>query len=49
MTHVAQEFKKDSYFWNNMDVTRDFAIPQVQENGDYFIGFCAHKEETHYT
>jgi hypothetical protein len=46
MTHVAEEFKKDSDFWNNMDVTRDFAINQVQQNRNYFIGFCTHKEET---
>jgi hypothetical protein len=28
-------------------LTRDFPIPQVQENGDYFVGFCDHKDEIH--
>ena len=47
MTHVAQEFKKDSSYWNNLDLISHFAVPQILENGDYFIGFCHHKEETH--
>ena len=47
MTFFAQELKKNSFFWNNLNLNENLAVPQVQENGDYFIGFCTHREETH--
>ena len=44
MTHVAQEFKKNQNFFKNTDLSKDFAIPIIQDNRDYFIGFCSHKD-----
>ena len=29
-----------------MNLTENFAMPLVQENGNYFIGFCTHKLQT---
>jgi hypothetical protein len=47
MTHFFEDIKKDSYFLNRLNLNTFFAIPQVQKNGDYFIGFCYHTENTY--
>ena len=47
MTHVVQEFQKDQSFWKNLDLNLNFALPLIQQNGDYFVGFCKHRQETH--
>ena len=45
MTHIAEDFKNHNTFWNNLDLTQDYAISLNQDNGDCFIGFCTHEKE----
>ena len=42
MTHTAREFKNNNCFWDQLNLEKEYAIPLVQQNGDYFIGFCRH-------
>ena len=45
MAHAAEDFKNQNSFLNNLDLTRDFPIPVILSEEEYFIGFCTYQEK----